>query len=149
MTEVPQEVPALANVLQRSLDGLGKNFKYSLWSLLAKNWPLKIYEAWSRICSCPQGHLFFIGRQVSLSFKLMSLQEGSSKPTENGKDICEWDQEREREIAVSPFCFPESPTSLYVLLEKWEVRDLLDLNQKNLVKNIQGSAISAYITMII
>lgn len=79
----------------------------------------------------------------------MSLQEGSSKPTENGKDICEWDHGRERNSSLSSHCFPGSPTSLFVLLEEWEVRDLIDSNQKNLVKNIQASERAAYISMII
>ena len=79
----------------------------------------------------------------------MSLQEGSSKPTENGKDICEWDQGRDRNSSLSSYCFPGSPTNLFVLLEEQKVRDLLDLNEKNLVKNIQASERAAYISMII
>lgn len=55
--------------------------------------------------------------------------------------------ERERNSNLSSHCFPESPTSLFVLLE--EVRDLFDLNQENLVKNIQASERAAYISVII
>lgn len=56
---------------------------------------------------------------------------------------------RERNGSFSSYCFPESPTSLLVLLEEPEVRDLFDLNQENLVKNIQASERTAYISMVI
>lgn len=79
----------------------------------------------------------------------MSFQEGSSKPREKGKYICEWGQRSERNSSLPSYCFPESPTSLFVLLEEPEVRDLFDLNQENLVKNIQASERAAYISMII
>lgn len=58
--------------------------------------------------------------------------------------------ETEREKKQSLLWLPSwSPTSLFVLLEEPEVRDLFDLNQEKLVKNIQASERAAYISMII